>query len=113
MPWRWAIFSAWAVLCAVAAVPVAVAQENTIVLKNGRRITALSVSQDGDKVRYETAAGTLTLPLAIVDHVESGGLPTVAGGGETGKLSLKPPEATASDPVLAASKSEIEGRVVR
>jgi len=113
MPWRWATFSAWAALCAFSAVPVAVAQENTIVLKNGRRITALSVSQDGDKVRYETAAGTLTLPRAIVDHVESGGLPTVAGGGETGKLSLKPPEATASDPVLAASKSEIEGRVVR
>jgi len=113
MCWRWVFFFAWAVLCAFAAAPAAVAQGNTIVLKNGRRIAALSVSQDGDKVRYETAAGTLTLPRAIVDHVESGGLPTVVGGGESGKLSLKPPEAAASDPALAASKGEIEGWIIR
>lgn len=104
---------AWMLLCGFAGAPVALAQGNTIVLKNGRRITALSVSQDGDKVRYETAAGTLTLPSAIVDHVESGGLPTMAGGAEGGKLSLRPPEAAANDPALAASKSEIEGRVLR
>jgi len=113
MHWRWAIFFAWVMPCAFAAVPAAVAQGNTIVLKNGRRIPALSVSQDGDKVRYETAAGTLTLPRAIVDHVESSGLPTMPAAGANGKLSLKPPEATASDPAVAASKGEIEGRVLR
>src|SRR5215467_8882519 len=100
-------------LCASALAPVSVAQENTIVLKNGRRIAALSVQQDGDKVRYETAAGTLTLPRAIVDHVESGGLPTANGPADGGKLSLKAPEAAASDPALAGSKSEIAGRVIR
>lgn len=113
MRWRWAIFIACAMLCGLAGVPASVAQGNTIVLKNGRRITALSVSQEGDKVRYETAAGTLTLPRAIVDHVESGGLPTLVGAGENGKLSLKPPEATASEAALAGNKGEVEGRVIR
>jgi tetratricopeptide (TPR) repeat protein len=103
---------AWLMLCAFAALPAAIAQANTIVLKNGRKITALSVSQDGDKVRYETAAGTLTLPRAIVDHVESGGL-SMVGAGDNGTLSLKLPEATASDPALAASKGEIAGRILR
>jgi tetratricopeptide (TPR) repeat protein len=103
----------WALLCAFAAAPAAIAQGNTIVLKNGRRINALSVSEDGDKVRYETSAGTLTLPRAMVDHVEKGGLPTANEGTETGKLSLRPPEASASDPGLAANKGEIEAHVIR
>jgi len=33
------------------------ARADTIVLKNGRRIEALSVEVQGDKVRYLTAAG--------------------------------------------------------
>src|SRR5579863_6453921 len=45
---------------------------DTIVLKNGKRIVALSVVEDGDKVRYETAAGQLSLPKSIVDHIERG-----------------------------------------
>ena len=40
---------------------------DTIVLKNGKRIVALSVVEDGDKIRYETAAGQLTLPRSIVE----------------------------------------------
>jgi len=46
---------------------------DTIVLKNGRRILALSILEDGDKVRYQTAAGELSLPKSIVDHIERGG----------------------------------------
>jgi outer membrane biogenesis lipoprotein LolB len=49
------------------------AAADTIVLKNGRRIVALTVVEDGDKVRYQTAAGELTLPKSIVDHIEKGG----------------------------------------
>src|SRR5262249_13925668 len=48
---------------------------DTIVLKNGRRIVALSVTQDGDKVRYQTSAGELSLPKSIVDHIETGSVP--------------------------------------
>lgn len=46
---------------------------DTIVLKNGRRITALSAVEEGDKVRYLTSAGELSLPKSIVDHIEKGG----------------------------------------
>jgi tetratricopeptide (TPR) repeat protein len=49
------------------------ASADTIVLKNGRRIAALNVREEGDKVKYETAAGELSLPKSIVDHIEKGG----------------------------------------
>src|SRR5258708_16106632 len=49
------------------------AHADTIVLKNGRRIVALSVAVEGDKVRYLTPAGELALPKSIVDHIEKGG----------------------------------------
>ena len=56
--------------CIFAAV---VARADTIVLKNGRRIVANSVRDEGDKVKYETSAGELSLPKSIVDHIEKGG----------------------------------------
>src|SRR5690348_8076252 len=48
------------------------AHADTIVLKNGRRILALSARIEGDKVTYETSAGQLSLPKSIVDHIEKG-----------------------------------------
>jgi tetratricopeptide (TPR) repeat protein len=51
----------------------AAARADTIVLKNGRRIVALSVREEGDKVTYQTSAGELSLPKSIVDHIEKGG----------------------------------------
>ena len=86
---------------------------DTIVLKNGRRIVALSVTQAGDKVTYETASGTLTLPSAIVDHVERGGLPSSEGSPGASKLSLKPPDSDAAAAALSPNKNEIESRVVQ
>ena len=112
MRFAWTAFGIQLLLCCFAAVPEMLAQANTIVLKNGRRISALSVTRDGDKVRYETSAGTLTLPGAIVDHVESGGLPTIPGETPGGNLALRAPEEAASGPALAAGKSEIEARLL-
>ncbi len=85
---------------------------DTIVLKNGRRITALSVTQEGDKVSYETASGTLTLPRAIVDYVERGGVPSAEASPNASTLSLKPPDTAAAASVLSPNKSEIETRVI-
>jgi len=51
----------------------AAAHADTIVLKNGRRIVALNAREEGDKVKYETSAGELSLPKSIVDHIEKGG----------------------------------------
>ncbi len=60
-------------LCAVVFFAAVVARADTIVLKNGRRIVANNVREEGDKVTYETPAGELSLPKSIVDHIEKGG----------------------------------------
>jgi len=57
------------------------AAADTIVLKNGRRIAALAVVEDGERVRYQTAAGELSLPKSIVDHIERGGTAAKDGPG--------------------------------
>src|SRR5580692_9171939 len=60
-------------LCAVMFFAAVEAPADTIVLKNGRRIVANNVREEGDKVKYETSAGELSLPKSIVDHIEKGG----------------------------------------
>ena len=70
------------------------ARPDTIVLKNGRRITALSAVEEGDKVRYLTSAGELSLPKSIVDHIEKGAFAGTSGppGDATANLTITPPE---------------------
>jgi tetratricopeptide (TPR) repeat protein len=89
------------------------ARGDTIVLKNGRRITALSVTQEGEKITYETASGTLSLPRSIVDHIEHGAVshPGTAAGASA--FSLKPPETEAAPTALPPSRNEIENRVTQ
>jgi len=70
------------------------AAPDTIVLKNGRRIAALSAMEEGDKVKYMTSAGELSLPKSIVDHIEKGGFAGTASppGDATANLTIAPPE---------------------
>jgi tetratricopeptide (TPR) repeat protein len=67
---------------------------DTIVLKNGRRITAMNVVEEGDKVKYLTSAGELSLPKSIVDHIERGGAGPMASspGAMSANLTIAPPE---------------------
>ena len=67
---------------------------DTIVLKNGRRIDALSAVEQGDKVRYQTSAGELSLPKSIVDHIEKGGFAAASGppGVAAANLTIAPPD---------------------
>jgi tetratricopeptide (TPR) repeat protein len=69
------------------------ARADTIVLKNGRRIAALSVEVQGDKVRYLTSAGELTLPKSLVDHIEKGGMAQMPASPVQGaaNLAITPP----------------------
>ncbi len=46
---------------------------DTIVLKNGRRITATQVTEENGRVSYETPAGWLSLSKLVVDRIERGG----------------------------------------
>src|SRR5258708_5140949 len=88
------------------------ARGDTIVLKNGRRISAVSVTENADKVQYETASGTMTLPRSIVDHVERGGLPSAETPGSSSGFALKAPE-SAAEPAISPNKGEIETRVIQ
>ena len=69
------------------------AAADTIVLKNGRRIIALSAVEEGDKIKYLTSAGELSLPKSIVDHIEKGGSVPMAGspGADAANLDIAPP----------------------
>ena len=82
-------------LAAIFAVSFAVApaSADTIVLKNGRRITAFNVVEAGDKIKYETSAGELSLPKSIVDHIEKGGAVAMPGapGADAANLAITPP----------------------
>jgi|SRR5579871_892533 tetratricopeptide (TPR) repeat protein len=80
---------------------------DTIVLKNGRKIIALSVTEEGDKIHYETPSGTLTLPKSIVDHIIKGvggiaGTPAQAAA----ELAITPPALPTIG--LASGGNEIE-----
>src|SRR5258708_4384315 len=86
---------------------------DTIVLKNGKRIAALSVTREGDKVSYETQSGTLILPSSLVDHIERGGVRSTEGQADATKLSLQQPETEAATASLSPIASEIEKRVVQ
>ena len=94
-----------ALLCLFAAERAAAG--DTIVLKNGRRIVALSAVMEGDKVRYQTAAGELSLPKSIVDHIEKGGGQFAdTAPSSAANLAIAPP-AMESNAASAAVESEV------
>src|SRR5271163_2486956 len=86
------LFRRTLLLFAVACLAAATVRADTIVLKNGRRIVALNVKEEGDKVTYETAAGELSLPKSIVDHIERGGaVPMGDSPSAAASLAITPP----------------------
>jgi tetratricopeptide (TPR) repeat protein len=85
------------------------AAADTIVLKNGRRIVALLAVEEGDKIRYQTSAGELTLPRSIVDHIEKGSVAQIdALGAGAANLAITAPSAN----LPAGAGSEIERAAV-
>jgi len=90
------------------------ARADTIVLKNGRRIVALSVAVEGDKVRYLTPAGELALPKSIVDHIEKGGagqMPTSSSAGAA-NLAITPPSVEASGANAAVESGAVHDGII-
>src|SRR6516164_603246 len=67
------------------------ARADKIVLKNGRQIVAYHVVEDGDRVRYETSAGELSIPKSIVDHVEKSGLMRMKESPAEAAANIPPP----------------------
>jgi tetratricopeptide (TPR) repeat protein len=92
----------------------AAASADTIVLKNGRRIVALNVIEEGDRVKYETTAGQLSLPKSIVDHIEHSGVAPVAEpqGSAGAGLTITPPLMELSDPGGAIARGVVHDGVI-
>ena len=59
--------------CCAAMCLASVAPADVIILRNGQRIVAENVKEAGDKISGETPAGTITLPISLVDHIERDG----------------------------------------
>src|SRR2546427_5050961 len=89
--WRWGLRLLLQVVF-LAGVLAAPARADIIVLKNGRRITATTVTEENGRVSYETRAGRLTLPGSIVERIERGG-PTFIGtaAAQAAQLPRTPP----------------------
>ena len=103
----------WTKIVCVLAVLLLVATQaraDKIVLKNGRKILAYNVVEVGDKIQYETSAGTLSIPKSIVDHIEKGGLMPIleSPAAAAASLNITPPEVEAT-----AVTAEIDQAVVR
>jgi len=105
---------AWALALSVATALVASA--DTIVLKNGRRIQATHVVEEGDHYSFETSAGRLSLPRSMVDHIDRGGSTDMAAStdqgapGATSVISSASPPAPLSAPDAdAIAKAVVAG----
>jgi hypothetical protein len=76
---------------------VSSAAADTILLKNGRRIIASNVIEDGDHVRYETPAGEMSIPKSIVARIDRDNL-GYSGAGAVA-TSVPPVSAPEIDPL--------------
>src|SRR5580700_775597 len=75
---------------------VSSASADTIVLKNGRRILASNVTEDSDRVSYDTPAGQMSIPKSIVARIDRDGF----GYSSAASASSAPPvSAPQLDPV--------------
>jgi tetratricopeptide (TPR) repeat protein len=103
-------FRSLAILCLAGLLP-GVVSADTIYLKNGRKITASKVVQENGQVSYETAAGNLSLPASIVDHVvrEAVSLDSTAGtaADRAANLPMAPPSATLAPGADEAARTAI------
>jgi tetratricopeptide (TPR) repeat protein len=71
------------------------ASADTIVLKNGRRIVASNVTEDGDHITYETPAGQMSIPKSIVERIDRDSLGYSSAAGAS---SVPPISVAAVDP---------------
>lgn len=85
-------------LAILLALAVSSARADTIVLKNGGRIMAANVYQNGDRVTYETAAGQLSLPMSVIARIDRDDFSDVPAS-----------RATAEPPVTAPQVDPIRG----
>ena len=91
----------------------AVASADTIYLKNGRTIYADKVTESGARLYYEVGDDTYAIPRAIVDRIESGGMPPVRSNsrGETARTEAPDLKGSIAGSDAVALKIVREGHV--
>ncbi|HWG59702.1 MAG TPA: tetratricopeptide repeat protein [Candidatus Acidoferrales bacterium] len=72
------------------------ASADTILLKNGRRIVALSVSEQNGQVTYQTPAGEMSIPREIVARIEHDDV-SYSSTSSSGVAASDPPPVSAPD----------------
>lgn len=97
-------------LCVIAAAQVSA---DTIVLKNGRRLTAGHVTEEAQRVVYETAQGSFTLPKSIVARVERDGPLPAAQSGAAGTAGRKAPLPSLPSRSVQPDRVVVDGQVNR
>jgi len=107
---RVTIFFAWMALASVAAWP------DTIHLKNGRKILADHVHENGSHYEYDVGDDSYAIPKSLVDHVDAGGMPAsvISSGGAAKNIAelptFRPTDSLANEGDLSA-KIVKEGKV--
>lgn len=92
----------WAAFLGIASLVLASASfADTIVLKNGNRISVLKATETGDKVTGETATGEISFSRSLVDRIERGPS-AVAPTGRAASVEIAPP----ADSIAGASASQ-------
>ncbi len=83
---------------------LSVASADTIVLKNGRKISADRTKDTGTKIEYEIGDNTFAIAKTLVDHIDAGG-PAASAAAQT-----KVPDITPSETVHG--QDEVAGKIV-
>ncbi|MGH9686760.1 MAG: peptidase MA family metallohydrolase [Candidatus Acidiferrales bacterium] len=65
---------------------------DVIVLKNGNRIVGMDITTDGDHVTYQTSAGQLSIPKAIVARIEHDDFSYSSGAAAAVAPPVSPPQ---------------------
>jgi len=86
-----------------------VAWADTIHLKNGRTIVADHVRENGTHFEYDIGDDSYAIPKASVDHVDAGGMPTVASSAAAKVADLP----TFSPPDSLANEGDLVARIVK
>jgi len=101
---RVSIFIIWTAFAAIGA------EADTIHLKNGRKILADQVRENGNHYQYDIGDDSYAIPKSLVDHVDAGGPPaSVATVGVTKVADL--PTFTPADSL--ANEGDLVGKIIK
>jgi len=101
---RVSIFIIWTAFAAIGA------EADTIHLKNGRKILADQVRENGNHYQYEIGDDSYAIPKSLVDHVDAGGPPASVATAGIPKVADLPTFAPADS---LANEGDLVGKIIK